>query len=227
MGLATAVFALAPQSSGQIDLKSEDSWARKVMHFDEDNKALEGITEARKNPIQNTLEELTYDRRSILVTRRIFQMDSKGRIRNGLIFDGHNNLLGRTEYGFDKWDRIQQERLYTKKGKLVRALLYRYDASGNPTKPIAYTFDPSDPTSKKRVATDVEPVLPQSRHEADFPGIKITAPDMGTRAPNNSNLGIPIGQSGTGGQPRTQDKPKKSEPKPKKKGFWRRIFGGD
>ena len=219
---------MAPSAWSQFDLKSEDSWARKVMHFDESNKILEGITVAKKNPVQNTLEEMTYNQTEVLVTRRIFQMDSKGRIRNGLIFDGHNNLLGRTEYGFDKWDRIQQERLYTKKGKLVRALLYRYDVNGNPAKPIAYTFDPSDPSSKKRLSTDVEPVLPQSRHESDFPGIRITAPETGNRAPSNANLGIPLsGWSGNGAAAKNEDKPKTRPKRKRKGGFLRRLFGGD
>ena len=189
------------------------------MHFDEQNKVLEGVTVAKKSKADMTLEEMTYDRREILVTRRKFQMDTKGRIRNGLVFDGDNNLLGRTEYGFDEWDRIKQERLYTKKGKLVRAVLYRYDAGGNPIKPIAYTFDPSNPSSKRRVAKDIEPLLPASRNESDYPGMKLTTPDMGNRAPSNANLNG-LGRGGT----QTADKPKPT-PKPKRKSFFRRLFG--
>lgn len=215
---------------GQLELKSENSWARKIMHYDDDNENLEGITVAKKNPIEDTLEELTYNQHEIIITRRMFQMDSKGRIRNGLIFDGKRNLLGRTEYGFDKWDRIQQERLYTKKGKLVRALLYRYDSGGNPIKPVAYTFDPSNPSSKKRVTTDVEPILPASRHESDYPGIKINTTETGNRAPtNNPFKGINVGDDSAGKPVRIPGSSKAEAPAPKKKkkGWLKRLFGGD
>ena len=232
--MAALPLFLCSQLWGQVELKSEDSWARKIMHYDDSNQNLEGITVAKKNPIEDTLEEKTYNRHEIMITRRKFQMDRKGRIRNGLIFDGRNNLLGRTEYGFDKWDRIQQERLYTKKGKLVRALLYRYDANGNPTKPIAYTFDPNNPTSKKRVTTDVEPILPQARHETDYPGIPINTTETSRRAPTNNpfdgingnnSTGIrggnqPIAVNGTSSVSKPPEKPKK-----KKKGWLRRLFG--
>lgn len=218
---------------GQVDL--EDSWARKIMHYDESTGDLDGVTVAKKNPVEDTLEESTFSQHEILITRRVFQMDSQGRIRNGLIFDGKRNLLGRTEYGFDKWDRIEQERLYTKKGKLVRALLYRYDTGGNPVKPIAYTFDPSNPSSKKQITTDVEPILPASRHEDDYPGIKIRTSNTGNRAPTNNPLkGINGGGSGINSGGSIFDtsgnyaKPqvKKAKPKKKKRGFLKRLFGG-
>lgn len=239
IALLAALFAsllAAPSAWCQLELKSEDSWARKIMHYDDSNENLEGITVAKKNPVEDTLEELTYNQHEILVTRRMFQMDSKGRIRNGLIFDGKNNLLGRTEYGFDKWDRIQQERLYTKKGKLVRALLYRYDSGGSPVKPVAYTFDPSNPSSKKMVTTDVEPILPASRNENDYPGIRINTTETGNRAPtNNPFTGIDVGGRGAGGAGGAGapllDAPgagvgAAGNAKPKKKSWIRRLFGG-
>ncbi|MEZ5326640.1 MAG: hypothetical protein R3F19_16455 [Verrucomicrobiales bacterium] len=227
--VTVASLSVASTAWSQLELKSEDSWARKIMHYDDSNENLEGITVAKKNPVDDTLEETTYNQHEIMITRRMFQMDSKGRIRNGLIFDGKKNLLGRTEYGFDKWDRIQQERLYTKKGKLVRALLYRYDSSGSPIKPIAYTFDPSDPSSKKQVTTDVEPILPASRNESDFPGIKIKTTETSNRAPtNNPFKGINVGGDGSSpgvGAPGSKPAPAAAT-KPKKKGFFKRLFGG-
>jgi hypothetical protein len=222
--VTVASLSIVSTSWSQLELKSEDSWARKIMHYDDSNENLEGITVAKKNPVEDTLEETTYNQHEIMITRRMFQMDSKGRIRNGLIFDGKKNLLGRTEYGFDKWDRIQQERLYTKKGKLVRALLYRYDTSGSPIKPIAYTFDPSDPNSKKRVTTDVEPILPASRNESDFPGIKIKTTETSNRAPTN-NVGDD-GASPAVGVPGSKPASPAVGAKPAKKGFFKRLFGG-
>jgi hypothetical protein len=228
--VTVASLSIVSTSWSQLELKSEDSWARKIMHYDDSNENLEGITVAKKNPVEDTLEETTYNQHEIMITRRMFQMDSKGRIRNGLIFDGKKNLLGRTEYGFDKWDRIQQERLYTKKGKLVRALLYRYDTSGSPIKPIAYTFDPSDPNSKKRVTTDVEPILPASRNESDFPGIKIKTTETSNRAPtNNPFKGINVGDDGASpavGVPGSKPASPAVGAKPAKKGFFKRLFGG-
>ena len=225
-----ASASVVSTSWSQLELKSEDAWARKIMHYDDANENLEGITVAKKNPVEDTLEESTCSQHEIMITRRLFQMDSKGRIRNGLIFDGKKNLLGRTEYGFDKWDRIQQERLYTKQGKLVRALLYRYDTSGSPIKPIAYTFDPSDPSSKKLATTDVEPILPASRNESDFPGIKIKTTDTSNRVPtNNPFKGINVGDGSSpavgvpGSKPTSA--PVSAKP-PKKKGFFKRLFGG-
>ncbi|MGK0184422.1 MAG: hypothetical protein ACI9R3_000188 [Verrucomicrobiales bacterium] len=232
VAITLASVALSSPAWSQLELKSEDSWARKIMHYDDDNEDLEGITVAKKNPVDDTLEELTYNQHEIIVTRRMFQMDSKGRIRNGLIFDGKKNLLGRTEYGFDKWDRIQQERLYTKKGKLVRALLYRYDTSGSPIKPIAYTFDPSNPSSKKRVTTDVEPILPASRNESDYPGIKINTTETSNRAPtNNPFKGINM-ENGANSKSLTQGgqdagQGNQAKPKKKKKGWLKRLFGGE
>lgn len=134
----------------------------------------------RFDPSNNALEEMIYENAALLKTRRLFQLDSKDRVRNTLLFDKENNVIGRTEFGFDKENRLVQERRYLKKDKLVRILLHQYDADGQPNRKVCYVPMEEDPSQELKF----EPA--QAIEESDYPTITFSdAIDSGVSVTRN------------------------------------------
>jgi hypothetical protein len=68
-------------------------------------------TESLKDGTGTRIKEKTYNENSVLVFVREFETDSKGRLRNGVIYDGKKNVLGSMYYGYDSaTDQIVEER---------------------------------------------------------------------------------------------------------------------
>ncbi len=145
------------------------AWAKKVIHKDG------AITETIVDPFKNTRVQLTKDKNGTLQVKRTFVMDTKGRIRNGLIQDGTGSILGRTEYGYDSWDRINEERLFHSKGPLVRRTLFEFTPDGK-TIPTSWIYDPSRPADAPVKSTKpVQTYLPVTSKDADTPGLGLPA----------------------------------------------------
>jgi len=97
-------------------------------------------TESRRNPQARVLEELTFNRRNLVVARKVFELDEAGRALRGLIFGSEKKLVGRVQFGFDNSGRMVEERTFDSNNAVVRRLIFRYDASGKSLKPLIYNY---------------------------------------------------------------------------------------
>ncbi|MGI8604290.1 MAG: hypothetical protein ACR2OZ_15040 [Verrucomicrobiales bacterium] len=154
------------------------SWGREVIHFKVNPKTGKeertGSTESSSDPAKNMLTQITRGANGVETMRREFIMDSKGRIRRGAIWDGQHQLRGRTEYGFDAYDRINEEWMFLANGRLIRRLLFKYDATGRRLPDKFYTWNPNDPfgpliESKPR-GDEGTPLLPVQKSDKELPG---------------------------------------------------------
>ncbi len=140
MRWATMLGVLAVLGLGAGELRAapmEMARVRTVLHKDGSRTVSTQDLNARE------LEELTYSQRRVIVQRKRFLLDDQSRAIQGVIFDGGGDLVARVEFGFDGLGRMTEERTYNAKGEVVRRLLYRYNAMGIQSKPIAFTFDTS------------------------------------------------------------------------------------
>lgn len=140
-------------------------------------------TETQKMGNSNEIREETYDKNNVLSAVRVFQLDSKGRLRNGVIYDGRKNPVGSTRYSFDpQTDQPIEEQLFNKDGKLVRRLFYP-GALKDPRyakRTVAFSFDPNKPSDLGKVVEGrARPIVPVTQNEDEFePGMP-----TGTAAP--------------------------------------------
>lgn len=140
-------------------------------------------TETQKMGNSNEIREETYDKNNVLSAVRVFQLDSKGRLRNGVIYDGSKKAVGSTKYLFDpQTDQPLEEHLFNKEGQMVRRLYFpgvlkdpRYAK-----RTVAFTYDPNKPTAPGRVVEgNARPIVPVTQNEDEFePGMP-----TGTAAP--------------------------------------------
>jgi hypothetical protein len=162
-----------------LPLRADTSaWGREVIHFKVNPRTGQeektGSTESISDPARNMLTQLTRDARGVELARREFIMDSRGRIRRGAIWDGQHRLLGRTEYGFDEYDRINEERTFHPGGRVVRRLLFKYDATGRRLPDKIYSWnerDPYGPLVESKPAAGTTPLLPIQKSDRELPGM--------------------------------------------------------
>ena len=131
-----------------------------------------------KDGDKNKIDEFTYNQNQILVCKREFITDNKGRWRMGYIFDGKLNPLGSIEFGYDPaTDQLVEERQYNKDAKLIRRLFYPgvlKDARfGN--HPVALIYNPDDQKAKPVLdQKNVQPTRPVDHDQEEFtPGIPL------------------------------------------------------
>jgi hypothetical protein len=90
------VLALAASTrTAPAEDKRIDAFSR--IHYHRDGTRTESI----KDGTGTRIKEKTYSENSILSFVREFETDSKGRLRNGVIYDGRKNVLGSMVYGYD------------------------------------------------------------------------------------------------------------------------------
>ena len=113
----------------------------------------------------DTLRESTHNRKGDLICVRVFTLDSKGRVRQGVIYDGEKNPLGSIHFGYDrKTEQRVEERQFNKKGQMIRRLFYPGAIKDRPEfadKFVAFTYDPENPRAKPVMdSADVKPTMP-------------------------------------------------------------------
>jgi len=157
-----------------------ESWGREVIHYKIDPRngaeVRTGSTESESDPSRNMLTQITKDAREVIISRREFIMDSKGRIRRGAIWDGKGNLQGRTEYGFDPYDRINEERMFHASGRLIRRMIFKYDATSRRLVDKFYIWnenDPYGPLIESKPGKEDVPFLPVQKSDKELPGLGI------------------------------------------------------
>jgi hypothetical protein len=139
------------------------------------------------------LQEVSYDRQDILITRRIFSLDSMGRALAGVIYDGSNRVLARVQFGFDDLGRMIEERTTNPQGGVIRRLIYQYDQRGTRLRPVAYNYDP---TGRRA------PVTTEAKSSLVTPGVNNTTLGTGDRIDRNYRPTTqPPRSSAAGGRP--------------------------
>jgi hypothetical protein len=132
---------------GRLKLRQFADGSAELIHYHRDGTRTESI----KDGTGTRIKEKTYSENSILSFVREFETDSKGRLRNGVIYDGRKNVLGSMVYGYDATtDQIVEERLFNAKGQIIRRLFYP-GALKDPrfTKRfVAFNYDPDNPDAK-------------------------------------------------------------------------------
>jgi hypothetical protein len=167
------------------------SWAREVIHFKHDPRTKKevrtGSTESQSDPSKNMLIQITRDAYEVEIARREFILDSQGRIRSGVLRDGRGTLLGRTQYGFDSYDRINEERSFHPNGRCIRRLLFKYDASSRRLVDKVYMWNKNDPygplIESAPTPEDSSPMLPVQRNDKELPGVGLPQFRGGDAAP--------------------------------------------
>lgn len=108
-------------------------------------------TESVRNPGTKVLEEKTYNRKNILIARKVFELDSEGRALRGLVFDTKKKLIGRIQFGFDEFGRMEEERTWNAHNKLIKRLIYRYDKEGKRSRPMAFHYGGDEKFAKPMI----------------------------------------------------------------------------
>ena len=129
-------------------------------------------TESVKMGNSQQLKESTYNKNKLLISSRLFVMDTSGRLRRGVIFDGRENPLGTILYNFDKvTGKTIEERTYNKEGKLIMRLMY----PGTLADPrfanryVAFHYDPNDPNAKPVQDTkNAKPLRPIDKEQDSY-----------------------------------------------------------
>jgi|GEM_PF-1319395 len=211
LSLVLCLLSLAGSRPAAADVSS---WGREVIHYKVNARSgaeeKTGSTESESDPAKNLLSQTTKDSRGVIIARREFIMDSKGRIRRGAIWDGRGSLQGRTEYGFDAYDRINEERLFHSSGRLIRRMLFKYDATSRRLVDTFLTWNPKDPYGplvESAPGKDDVPMLPVQKTDKELPGAGI--PQFRGLEPSAATPSAP-----------TQSAP----PPPQKKGFLNKLL---
>lgn len=175
LSLATVCVALlnVPEATAQVG-----SWASEVQHVKVNPRTgveeKTGSTSSHSDPLKNMLTQITKGPSGVVISKRQFIMDSKGRIRAGTIWSGKDKLEGRTQYGYDEFDRINEERLFHANGRLIRRMLFRYDATSRRLVDKYYIWNPKDPYGELIESTppkNDQPLLPVLKDDKELPGV--------------------------------------------------------
>jgi hypothetical protein len=129
------------------------------------------------------ITESVFDKNDILCGVRVFNLDDRGRILSGVIYDGKKNPMGCTKNFFDQQTgQMLKEELYDKQGRNVRVLYYpgALKEARFAKRMVAFNIDPSNPAAAPReVAGVAKPIVPVTKDEDEFePGLP-----QGTAAP--------------------------------------------
>ncbi len=172
---ATVLVAAARGEDGMVN-RPVGAFGRKFIHRDGT------YTLSAKQGDKTTIVEETYTKRNIMIFKRVFQTDSLGRLRNGVIYDGRKTPMGSIYYGYDKkTDQIAEEQQYNKKGQLIRRVFYPgalRDVPGVDPRVVregaAIVYNPDDPQAKPVQVQAPPPTAPVQSEQNEFtPGIPI------------------------------------------------------
>ena len=168
----TLILLLLPTGQYAHAQKNVEAMSRVYHHNDGTN------TTTVKDGDKNRIDEFTYNQNHILVCKREFITDKKGRWRKGYIFDGKLNPKGSIDFGYDPaTDQLVEERQYNQDGKLIRRLFYpgvlKDPRFGN--HPVALIYNPNDQKAQPVMDRgEVTPTRPVDRDLKEFtPGIPL------------------------------------------------------
>ncbi len=200
--LVGAVGILLLSWTGSIQAEEESSgqaWSRIIRHFDGTQ------TKSVKEGTKNEISEEKYDENHVLLAKRLFLLDSRGRLRRGVIMDAKSRPLGSTEYFYDSQNRPKEERLYNCNGDLIQRKFPPGALHGVPENArhsLVFIVDPKNPNGKaKMMQTDEPMIAPVTNPEDSFePGMPIgqQPSKISTGLPTNS---APVPTASAGRKP--------------------------
>jgi hypothetical protein len=120
LGLCLAIAPTADASTVK-QYKQGNVWVRTVIHDD-------GCMTVSKKDItkQEVLKE-TKTPQGVLISSSRFEINDKGDYIRGQILDRGGNLAFVSQFIYDQFDRILEERISDARGVPVRRIIYRYD----------------------------------------------------------------------------------------------------
>ncbi len=137
--------------------KGGEAWSRIIRHYDGTR------THSEKQGNKDEIVEETFDEAGVLIAKRVFKVDSKGRLRHGYIYDGRGQPLGTTMYGYT-YDRISEQRVFDAKGRLVSRLfppgalpLDKFPA--NQRHSVRFNYNPTDPKAAPKIESTNDKIL--------------------------------------------------------------------
>lgn len=120
----------------------------------------------------NTLRQDTFTRDGLLREVRIFKVDTKGRLRSGVIYDGKENPLGSTKYlGGNDTDQPQIEELFNRKGQLIRRIFFpgALRQVEFTDRMVTFSFDPGKSRqTADEIRSPVQPITPVTESGQEF-----------------------------------------------------------
>lgn len=129
-------------------------------------------TESRRMEDPHSLRQDTFTGDGKLQEVRIFKVDTEGRLRSGVIYDGKEKPLGSAKYLYGQaTSQPQVEEIFDRKGRLVRRLFY----PGTLKDPeftgrlVAFSPVPGKPGERnEEIQNPVQPIAPVTESGQDF-----------------------------------------------------------
>ncbi len=184
-----------------IDTKTAWANSRTVIHADGTR------TESTRYPDKHEQREVTYDTQGVKIASKLYLLNAEGLTLQGNIYDGRDQLQARSQFFFDSFGRMTEQRMTNLRGEVFQRIMFEYDVKGNQLTPKSYSFEVEKPSMKPAVMDFTDMNKPQ-------PGDRRT---QGTDIPM-----LP-----TGGKAAPQHYEAPTDAKPKKGSFWSRLLGKD
>jgi hypothetical protein len=178
-------------------------------HYHDDKSHTESVLDMNVRE----LEEKTFDANGVLTMRKHYLVNDMGQPTQGNVYDGKNNLVARSMMVFDSFNRVKEMRTANLNGEVFQQVLYEYDAAGKAMKPKVINYDTKAPTFKTATID-----FTKSMPNPDQPQATGLQPAPAVQQGNAIQQGAPIYAPGTA--------PQGAPEEPKKKSFWKRLFGG-
>lgn len=167
LSLTLAAFAAGSPGAARAQEKRIEAYGTKLLHRDGSR------TETQKMGDSMQIRQETFDKNNVLIQIRVFQLDTLGRHRQGIIWDGRKNPLASIDYIYNEsTGKMSEERMHNVKGKVIRRLFYPGAFPNDPryaNRIVAFNFDPERPDDKgTEVKGEVKPIAPLKSAEDEF-----------------------------------------------------------
>ncbi len=128
-----AAFVAVPAAHAQSpDLANEDRDMVRVMRHPDGTRSV-----YKRQSNQRGMRCATYTSSGKLAAINDYTEGRYGQLAGCIIYNSERQPIYKVSYGYDSQARLVEERMYTAgTGKLVQRVIYRYDASGNRSKPL-------------------------------------------------------------------------------------------
>ena len=229
----TALLLLAFICGAGAEDNSNVINARTVYHTDGTR------TESIRDPSLHEQREFTYDKNSVMISKKIFLLNEKGQTVQGNIYDGRDVLKARAQFLFDELGRMSEERLSTLQGEVYQRIMFSYDAQGNELPPKSQTYNVQAPDMKAAVVDFTNRPAPRSaldRNQGAPVGQGQGAPaNLGNvprlpvpgAAPTAGTQPVPAAGAPQQGPLPPLTTPMGKDEAPKKRSIWQRMFPKD
>ncbi|MDO4752487.1 MAG: hypothetical protein Q4A24_10320 [Akkermansia sp.] len=160
---AIAAAAVQPIAYGQSpDISHEDRDVVRVMRHPDGSRSV-----YKRQANWRGMRCATYSASGKLAAINDYTEDKHGLLVGCTIYDSNRQPIYKVSYGYDRQARLVEERMFSvMDGKLVQRVIYRYNSSGERTKPLIVSLNNTGTTIGPTMNTDVENAhrtLPRNR----------------------------------------------------------------